>query len=74
MPKNSIYREDVKKSMKLLIEKKVELQDIPTEYQDSKMFNDDFILYRYSFLLPPFSFHVLYDPNEVIIETIPTYE
>lgn len=67
-------RNKVKESLTFLSEKRGAAQDVPTEYQSHTMFREGFSVYRYSLIVPTFSFHVVYDPNDVLVVAIPTYE
>lgn len=74
LPGRAIERRTVKASLPFLFETEVCKQDIPAEYRDRRLSADGLTIYRYSYLLPVFSFHALYDANDVLIEKIPTYE
>ena len=74
MPMGSINRDSVNERFPLLKETEVVPSDVPTGYRDKIMEREGFTVYRYSFMFSSFSFHVVYDSNEMLVEAIPTYE
>lgn len=74
LPRERVARHTVAASFPLLFEREVSGQDVPPEYRSEKLLADGVSVCRYSFLLPVFGFHAVYDSDGVLVEAIPTYE
>lgn len=67
-------RTEVSEKLYWFFEKEVPREDIPPEYTLPWPVTDSMTVCRYTFLMPPLSFHCIYEGDGKLILQIPTYE
>lgn len=67
-------RSEVEERLKYFRETESTLSEIPAAFRPETDFENGYSVFKYTLLLNPFSFYIIYDYQDKMIMKIPTYE